>query len=118
METSDSDYEQNRKRKPVRPRTAGLKSLPCFYRNCRYQYVRNGYVEKSDRYINVDQNLGHVRSCKKHKDKWLKMLHSENSKDKCDLCRGLNALDEEDVVIIHRGDFFLLCNYCNAFINN
>lgn len=93
------------------------RELPCFYRNCKYEYTRptgSRITERSDRHLETDFRLGENRACKKHKDKWLNRV---GERDECDLCRGLNSVGPEDITIISREDeFFLLCSYCKERI--
>ena len=91
--------------------------IPCFYKNCKYQYRRSKsfYTARSDRYISTDRRLGIFRSCKNHRDKWEKQ--GFNSQDTCEICHGLNRVNEEDVNIIYKGDFFILCSYCKCLVD-
>lgn len=96
-------------------RKSSVRLLSCFYKGCTYYYIRapSKVIERSDRTIDVNKKLGSARSCKKHKEQWLKL---KNEKNNCELCRGLNSISSEDITIIHKGDFFLLCTYCKDLI--
>jgi len=96
METVAKKKRGNSSGKRGRSGLKGLsvRSIPCFYSGCIYNYKRPGssVMELSDRPLHLPAKYKHfkIRTCKKHQDKW---KHIERSPGLCEICRGLNSRD-------------------------
>jgi len=96
-----------------------VRSIPCFYHLCKYSYKRPGstILEISDRplIVTYSKYQGYsIRSCKKHSDHW-KVLY--DSKETCELCRGLNIDGEDKNIYKFENDNkekFYLCRNCST----
>ena len=129
-EISDVECKGKKKRTIQSPQlykrmsAASVRSIPCFYFNCNYSYKRPGstIVEISDRPLILSDKFDGfiIRSCKKHHDRWKSMelpINSNNYNNNiCEICRGLNCIDESRYTIEYynndQSNKFLLCRPC------